>query len=655
MKVKLFLALMLFILIVGQTFGQRKGTVTQQPTGGSPSSGIPTSFPPPNTGNTNGGFNDFSAQRDSLQERDTIYPFVYQYFFLNNPRKKYIEYDTTLGNFFKDIETARRRPFNMMYTGNNGAALLEPLFDFNPYIGFHSGLHQYDIYNYNLSTLPFYDSQRTMADMYFSQIVGNQGNFEVGAKYAQAYSDGTQLSINYRRIVQEGFYNDQDTKTTNFSTIIRFNALNRKLKSFIGFNSNINNESHSGGVLATDTELEERINKLRRNVQVRLDEADTRYDFADFFLHNEYSLTKASPDSSNLNVGYNFNYKRGYHKYSDQNTKDTFSLNYYQLGELDPRGIRNYISINQISNEFFIRGGFKSFVGKASLAYDRYIIKDTENDAVNDITAAFDGVLSISKAFDINTTAKLGLGENVGAFYVKGDGKFKVKNLLNIGAKIEIFNSQAGYIDQRFFVNDNAVYSNDFGNQFGNKIEGELEIPKIKLKVFVGQRIVNDYIYADSAGYAKQANGIISSTYIGASHQLRFWRIHLENHAFLQTKNQDYIPAPTQYLKSNLFYEGKHFKKVLLLRLGAEYIYIPKFSLPHYNAITGRYYLNSKSESRDFQNVDLYLSAKVSKLRLFVKWENYLDYFTNRINYLATGYPQFDANIRFGLRWLFLD
>jgi hypothetical protein len=622
--------------------------------------GNPTSFPAPNTG-PSPSFPGSNFRTDSTSVTDTLPTFVYQYFYLNQPRKKFIEGDTTLGNFFNDIEVAKRRPFNMLNTGNNGSALLNPLFESRVFTGFHTGLHQYDHYNYSLDNLPFFDSQRSLADMYFSQILGNQNNFEVGARYGQLYSEGTVLSVNYHRILQEGFYKAQATKTTNFSTMIRFSSLKRKMKSTIGFISNINNEENNGGLISNDSLLKERIFRLRLNVPVVLENADTRHSFADFMLLNEYSLTKYSPDSSAFNVGYNVNYKSGYNKFSDNKTDDQGAINFYRLGSIDPRGIRQYIGVKQLSNEFFARGTYKSFSGKGGITYDRYNITNTINDAVNDITLGFDGVVSMKSGLQINTQAKLGIGENIGTFHIKGNGLFKFGKALNIEANAELFNSQVGYIDNEMYINDQLIYKNDFSNQFGNILQGRLTIPKLNLSVTVGQNLINNYIYRDTNSLAAQATDILLTNYISLSHRLKWKSIHWDNYGFLQSKNSDYITLPSKYIKSDLFFEGLLFKKILRLKLGAEFTYIPSFNLPTYNVITGHYYQGADVVSRDFQNLNVYLSAKVSKLRIFVKYENFLPALRDfgidveRFNYLSVNQPQFDNNIRFGLRWLFLD
>ncbi len=642
MKKPIFILLFLFILI-GTATAQVKGKVTQQPRPGNVNQ--PPVLPNiPSPGNTT--FN----QQDSAQV-DSLPTFEYKYFLMDLPQVKKIEGDTNLGNFFKDVDAAKRRRFNAFNTGNNGSAMFNPIFTVPVFTGFHTGYHQYDDYNYTLNNLPFFDSERTLADMYFSQIVGNQGNFEVGAKYGQKFDNNVSMSINYRRIFQQGIYNNQTTKTTNFSSVFRFRSLKNKIQNTLGLIVNNNNENHLGGVL---TDLSSPNEVLRLNVPVALNEANTRYAFDNYFLISEYSLTKQTPDSSSSSVGFKFDYKSGYHRYADKSLDDN-AYEVYNRNPLDARGIRNFVQHNTLSGEFYLKGNFNFFKGKLGLLYDLHKLKDNDSESINDITLFVKGVTNIKNKFLLNTEARLGVGENVGTFYINGNTDLNITKGIRLHGRVEFFNSQKAYNDENLFLNGDVVYKKDISNQIGNQLYGSLFIDKIKTEVFVGQLLVNNYIYRLTNGEAANNSELVSNTYFGFTNRLKAWRIHFDNSAFVQAHTSKVIGLPKQMLKSDLYYEGKHFKKVLTLRLGVEYIHIPSFRLNSYYPITGHYYLGLNEENSTYQNLDLYLNAQVSRFRLFVKWENYLDVLNGKVNYLVSKQPQFDNNIRFGVRWLFLD
>jgi hypothetical protein len=649
MMKKIFILFLIFYFDISNGFSQVKNQkVPQQQRPASTYNPNVNSRP---SSTTTSPSTDFATNPQDSTENDSLPPFEYKYFYLSIPQQKFIEKDTNLGNYFKDIELSKRRSFNMLNLGNNGSPLLNPLFIFTPYTGFHSGLHQYDMYNFSLSNLPYFDSERTMADAYFSQIAGNQGNFEVGMRYGQKFNDDVDLSVNYRRILQEGFYKDQTAFTTNFSFALRFGALKRRLKNTFGLISNKNNELHNGGVLS---DLKGKNEQLRLNVPVALNEAENRYVFNEYFLNSEYSLTNASPDSSSSSLGVIISYKSGSYKYGDNNI-DNEAKKIYKFDIADIRGIRNYFGVNTLSTDFFIRGNFKFFKGKLGLTYDRFTINDGESKAYNDVTLNLNGITNIGSSFSLNTEAKFGLGSNVGAFYINGNTNLNIGKAISLYGKIELFNSQKAYIDEFLFINGNNIYNESITNQFGNQIYGALKFTKLNTEIFVGQLLLNNQIYRTKDAKVANNNNLISTNYIGARNKLHFWRLNWENSVYLQSINSDIIQLPKQYLKSDFYYEGFHFNKNLLIRVGAEYIYIPVFKLNSFYPITGHYYSAGDEVNSNYKNLDLYLSAQITKFRLFVKWENYLDVVNENINYLVDRYPQFDNNIRFGVRWLFLD
>ena len=68
-----------------------------------------------------------------------------QYFYLSDITKYYDFVDSTLDNFFHQYDPAKRRPIDYLNLGNAGSAARNMQFESNPYIGFSSGMNQYDL------------------------------------------------------------------------------------------------------------------------------------------------------------------------------------------------------------------------------------------------------------------------------------------------------------------------------------------------------------------------------------------------------------------------------------------------------------------------------------------------------------------------------
>jgi hypothetical protein len=322
----------------------------------------------------------------------------------------------------------------------------------------------------------------------------------------------------------------------------------------------------------------------------------------------------------------------------------------------DRRGIRNYLKINQFSNEFFIKSNWSFATGKASLLYDHYSILDgVKAKSVNDITLKFNGLFALTKKLNVNTRVAFGVGTNAGNFDILGSTNFALKKYASVGAYFNLFRSNVAYNENNLYLNGLPIYEKSFRSPFGTSIGGKLTLPLLNMSVDVNQSLINDYIYRSKNGVPLQDTGLSVISQIGLSHYLKVYKFHLENHAFVQSISKNFIPLPKQYIKTNLYYENLVFNKNLLLRLGAEGRYMPKWSIPEYDPVQGAFYLGNDSYKRDYKTVDIYMLGQITKFRIMFKMENVQDYFIKDINYLTVHHPQFDRKIRLGIRWLLLD
>ncbi|HMP32120.1 MAG TPA: hypothetical protein PKD85_21115, partial [Saprospiraceae bacterium] len=212
---------------------------------------MPTS-PYPNQPIPGTEFGNPEAVLDSLEEFIERDSFVGRYYYIYDFKTIYNYTDTTLRTTSMWYDKANN-PYQMRANlGNNGSASIPLIHDMGKNIGFNTGFRQYEQYKIYQDSFKFYTSNRPMADLNFSPILGSQQNFSVGANYAQKYSDGYNLSINFHRINQEGFYVNSFTKSTNFGIALRKDWEDSKVTSFVSMTSNVNEDKTNGGI-TTDT------------------------------------------------------------------------------------------------------------------------------------------------------------------------------------------------------------------------------------------------------------------------------------------------------------------------------------------------------------------------------------------------------------------
>lgn len=588
------------------------------------------------------------------QDSVPLPPFVYQYVNLSNPGQVKIMADTSLGLFFQDADPARKKKFNDLNTGNAGSMGISPLFQFKPASGFTTGYRAYDDFNFMPDSIRFYDSERPLADLFFSPIFGSQQNFIVGAEYGQKFKDGLAISLNYRRISQLGFYQNQGTRTTNVALAIRWTTRSKKLDFFTGFVSNTNNEVHNGGV---DTAILVRPSgQFRINVPVALSNNKSRYEQQSYFLYSTLALDGKAAVESRFAIGHKLDIKTGYQGYYDNGLDSRNDTLFYNDYLIDNRGIRNRVALTQWSNTFMLRSQWKRAFGTLSLVYDHFRLNDGgQTRVVNDVTLRLDGKIAAGSTLDVYTRARLGIGANAGSFVVEANTTLQLGKVAKLSGELSFFNSQPMWNQDVLTLNGQNVYNDPLNNVLGTAFLATLDLPWLGIKASLGQQLIDNYIYRSETALPVQHNGALQVSQAMVSQHWRWKIIHLESHAFWQSVNQSFVALPSFYVKSNLFLERAFFKKNLLLRTGLEVKYIPDFVLPEYDVVTGNYYRGDQSYKDKYLSADYYILGKVSKFRIFFKFENIQQYLNNRINYLAAFHPQFDNRMRLGFRWLLLD
>ena len=90
-------------------------------------------------------------------------------------------------------------------------------------------------------------------------------------------------------------------------------------------------------------------------------------------------------------------------------------------------------------------------------------------------------------------------------------------------------------------------------------------------------------------------------------------------------------------------------------QLGTELRINTPYRPDNFQPLTGQFFLQDDYKASFYPTVDVFFNFRIQQFRFFFIYENIYDYFTNQFNYFTYPYPQFDAQARFGFRWLFLD
>jgi hypothetical protein len=246
-------------------------------------------------------------------------------------------------------------------------------------------------------------------------------------------------------------------------------------------------------------------------------------------------------------------------------------------------------------------------------------------------------------------------GYNAGDLKLSGQLTVRPGKNMQLIAGLESFSQEADYQLQRFVSNFNT-WTNDFSKINHLKIYGDLKLPKLNLILGGSNQTTGNFIYIDSTGTPKQTSTVMNVLAFSLKHHLRFWKFHLNsNIVYQQASNSDLIRIPEIQFQENFFFESMIKRSKTTIRLGIDLFGCTSFSASGYLPYSGLFYLQSTGQNTGLIQADVYLSAKIRRVRIFAKAENASYRLTPEDYRLMQGFPIAGRSLKFGFSWVFFD
>lgn len=198
------------------------------------------------------------------------------------------------------------------------------------------------------------------------------------------------------------------------------------------------------------------------------------------------------------------------------------------------------------------------------------------------------------------------------------------------------------------------IWNNDFKKTRTLGVVADVLFPKYRLKLSGRFYNVGNMLYYDSAAVARQASQEVIIFQAIAEYDLAFSkkRFHFVNRLVYQTANAPVIRLAPLYLRSSFYYENFLFKKALFLQVGFDVYYSLGYNGYGYSPANGGFYLqNEGARIGNYPYLDVYLSARIKRFRVFVQGSHLNQGFPKPAYETSPGYPMQDRNIRFGINW----
>lgn len=564
-------------------------------------------------------------------------------FYLDDLKKRKIQADTLLDQFHI-YDSAEQGKLFSQTLGNLGSSSRHLFYQSQRQAnGYDFGFHQFDLFRLDRQHFQQLDSEKAVANLFFSP--GSiQTNFLIKAQFSRPFKNDVQLTIDYQRVLQTGFYTSQNTRSTNLGFSLRKSYPNRDM--IFTVVTNANNETHNGGV-AIDTLFKVKDFDIRTLIPTVIENAQTRQADADFALNNYFTLKRYE----GISFRHELAHKRGSFKFVDESSTNRF---YYGDLWLEERGIRSFVNYRKWESSLWANLNVKSIELELGVNYSYYNIdQEPTGQSIHDISLLSTVDFSPTQLIDIHANGYLGVGENIGEYTIDGQAQIDFFDKIEFTAFAEFKRYRPSLIHQQAYINQLNVWANDFSQPLENKIGAQLGFPDYGLQLEVSQTVFTNPIYYTESFVPFQFGGtlFISQLYAKTHHQVKF--IHLKNEIGLQTLSESFLNLPRLLTEHEFYFEGNIFKKRMRARLGLRLKTAESYILSNYMPLHGVFVFQNETIQKNpfFYQGDAYVSFKVDTFRAFLRAENLTQFFTKDVFELTNPYPVFDFRLRFGVAW----
>ena len=570
--------------------------------------------------------------------------------------------DTLPDHPFHLYDPARREVIDWANLGNVGSAARPLFFQAPARLGLSVGVDAFRLYRLDPEDLRFHQSAKSFSEVFFHQG-RNQGETTLRTKFSRTFAKGTNFSLDYRSINYLGQFRYQRVKNNTLNMGLHI-PVNKRYDLWVIFNKTVMRQQENGGIVSADAFTGADFQgPIAAEVRLPDNKAVSRIGDQTFFLTQYYQLNRG--DKRKVRLRHTLRYTQENYKFSDPNpVRDTqFFSNFLT----DRRGVRHYIEMDRLENTVVLSTFRKSdtllFSDKLEVGIShRYfnIRQEPSTDKVNNVFATGKLGLAFSKRLSLNADVAIGvLGTSPGEYQLNGELQFGLgkAGALKVGLMSQRY--PLSLIQQQVYVTQQSVWNNaNFVKPIENHLWAGYALPFIGLKVEGHAFVINNHVYYDTQGIAKQFGAAISVAQLIVQENLRWKALHLDNTLGLQQSNQldDLLRLPKWFIKNSLYLRGRIFKKNMQVELGADFTMNASFRPQAWQPVTWQWQQHDTLTQKPYPNLDLFLAFKVKTFRFFVRYDNLSTLWNpGVVNYRTAWHPQQFGALRLGIAWRFFD
>lgn len=637
---------------------------------------------------------DWSSELSAAREKEDSKPDTVIY------SSRYVRYTTLAmmrqGTFTYQIDTLHKnfqyynpqnQPHNpSIHLGSYGLATRDMLFNPNKTIGFQSGFHALERYLYQPEDVKYYRARAPYSELYnigffwddqvirakVSQNVTPQWN--VGGEFHAAGADGYYVNQRYNDLkwVLFSWYESKDHRY-NLLTSGVFNKL-----------TSTENGSILNDTVFRDVEKRSSMAELTRLKSLRDARPRNTWKDNNLFLRQSLYLGKLDTLHKGLPEQEILPTNRFAHSINYRNRRFDFYKNEADVYGAFPFGesvlTQDTTILNTLTNDFeysfYLRGTSLSFIKnevKLDLGFqhDMHWLQTRASspfmqnsmvkaglgyrfsDRVN-VTGDFKQILLGHNFGDYlydakadvllsNNVGKIQLGaytQNKSPEYVFQQSDYTYHQWVRDFDKTKTTNFSFAYINEKFGFHGKAEYFLINNHLYFKEVSNPDNQPELMRVIEPAQLGTNLNLLKISVGQ-----------------DLKFGNFHFDNYAVYQKSDfNDILAIPELYSFHSFYYHGNLSGGAMDFNLGFDVKFNTPFRTPSYAINLGQFYNDNVGlEFSTYPIVDVWTTATLKRVNLFLSYNFLNQHFWPRGYYTVRRYPMQNANFRIGVVWRFYD
>lgn len=612
-------------------------------------------------------FSIAQAQTQAQTDSTTIHSNSFKDFYLLIPGTEILHADSsTLPTFIQFYDPITRLNTGDPRSGNPGAASFSFFNSQTDFKFFQDGFHQFDNYILEPTYITFFSKNRRSTNINYH--LGSKKEQHILLTHKQQLQKGLFAGLTFGALSSPGDFARQLNKNRNFQIYTGFESSSQRYRLFLSYTSNKIENQENGGITA-DSVFEEASDLNTKTLPIALTGALTTHRTRDYFLKQEFNLSKifSAKDTTQSSDDFNSNdlilshtswWSRKSVEFENSTADTSFFNTVFEDSTATHDSSFYYDGCHQLllsykfgtgtTGALKLGGGYEyqdAHYRTDSVHSDRFVGAAVVS--ADFTTQKFRSSLMLRNALNSRYSGIFDVRWNF--FYTPASQKFNTWATIQFSKKISSFKDQ-------LYVSNHFRWENDFDPVSVASLQAGAVFEPLNFKLEGNWMSVDRLIYYGNDAAPLQLSKAIQYFSMKAMHTIKFGRFGADNLLRLQqTSNQDVVHLPALALISSLYYHNIFFKNALRFRVGIDATFTSSRELYRYMPATGVFYEGTGKKAGNYPILDLVSIFRIGNADIFVKLEHFNAGLSSRSYYGAYLHPLTGRAFKFGVSWDLTD